>query len=131
MWAVCLDTGHAKVSGDIYSVTHKLGQHLRMIHAHDNHGNGDEHLAPGNGNIDWNRFLTELDWTGFRGGFILELASMDNVQHLLAEARTGKRFLSRNQSPIGTLASAKNRWVRLRRCSIGVFTQLREKMRAS
>jgi sugar phosphate isomerase/epimerase len=37
---VCLDTGHANVSGDIYSVMHKLGQHLRMIHAHDNHGNG-------------------------------------------------------------------------------------------
>jgi len=74
---VCLDTGHANVSGDIYSVMHKLGQHLRMIHAHDNHGHGDEHLVPGHGNIDWNRLLTELDRTGFRGGFILELASIN------------------------------------------------------
>jgi sugar phosphate isomerase/epimerase len=90
---VCLDTGHANVSGDIYSVMHKLGQHLHMIHAHDNHGRGDEHLAPGNGNINWNRFLTELDRTGFRGGFILELASIDDMQRLLVEARKGKRLL--------------------------------------
>jgi len=90
---VCLDTGHANLTGDIYSVMHKLGPHLRMIHAHDNHGTGDEHLAPGNGNIDWNRLLTELDRTGFRGGFILELAGMGDIQHLLTEARNGKRLL--------------------------------------
>jgi sugar phosphate isomerase/epimerase len=72
---------------------HKLGQHLRMVHAHDNHGNGDEHLAPGTGDIDWNRVLSELDRTGFRGGFILELAGMDDIQHLLAEARKSKRLL--------------------------------------
>ena len=90
---VCLDTGHASLSGDIYSVMHKLGQHLRMLHAHDNHGRGDEHLAPGAGNIDWSRLLAELDRTGFRGGFILELASADDVQHLLAKARRSKRFL--------------------------------------
>jgi sugar phosphate isomerase/epimerase len=64
-----------------------------MIHAHDNHGNGDEHLAPGNGNIDWNRLLTELDRTGFRGGFILELARLGDFQRLLVEARKAKRFL--------------------------------------
>jgi sugar phosphate isomerase/epimerase len=90
---VCLDTGHANVSGEIYSVMHKLDRHLRMIHAHDNHGRGDEHLVPSHGNIDWNRLLTELDRTGFRGAFILELASINDVQHLLAEARRGKRFL--------------------------------------
>jgi sugar phosphate isomerase/epimerase len=32
---VCLDTGHAHLSGDLYSVMHKLGRHLRMVHAHD------------------------------------------------------------------------------------------------
>jgi hypothetical protein len=37
--------------------------------------------------------LTELDQTGFRGGLILELAAIDDAQHLLAEARKAKRFL--------------------------------------
>jgi len=54
---------------DSQSVMHKLSRHLRMVHAHDNHGQGDEHLAPGAGNIDWDRVLTELDRTGFGGGF--------------------------------------------------------------
>lgn len=90
---VCLDTGHANLTGDIYGVIHKLGRHLRMVHAHDNHGNGDEHLPPGSGNIDWHRVLGELDIAGFRGGFILELAGSKDVQHLLAEARKGKRIL--------------------------------------
>ena len=90
---VCLDTGHASLSGDIYSVMHKLGRHLRMVHAHDNHGQGDEHLAPGAGNIDWNRVLSELARIGFQGGFILELAGTADAQQLLAKARKSKRFL--------------------------------------
>ena len=90
---VCLDTGHANLTGDIYNVIHKLSGHLRMVHAHDNHGGGDEHLAPGTGSIDWNQVLTELDQTGFHGGIILELSSMIDTQELLAEARRAKRFL--------------------------------------
>ncbi len=31
---VCLDTGHANLSGDIYSVMHKLGWHLPMVHGY-------------------------------------------------------------------------------------------------
>jgi sugar phosphate isomerase/epimerase len=90
---VCLDTGHANLTGDIYSIMHKLSRHLRMVHAHDNHGNGDEHLPPGKGYIDWSRVLTELEGTGFRGGFILELGSMADMQQMLVEARKAKRFL--------------------------------------
>jgi sugar phosphate isomerase/epimerase len=90
---VCLDTGHANLTGDIYSVIQKLSGQLRMVHAHDNHGTGDEHLPPGTGLIDWHRVLTELDQTGFHGGIILELSSVMNSQQLLTEARRAKRFL--------------------------------------
>jgi sugar phosphate isomerase/epimerase len=90
---VCLDTGHANLTGDIYSIMHKLSRHLRMVHAHDNNGKGDEHLPPGKGYIDWSRVLNELDGTGFGGGFILELASMADMQLMLVEARKAKRFL--------------------------------------
>ena len=90
---VCLDTGHANLTGDMYTVIQKLSGHLRMVHAHDNHGGGDEHLAPGAGFIDWNRVLMELDKTGFHGGIILELSHMNDMQRLLLEARKAKRFL--------------------------------------
>jgi sugar phosphate isomerase/epimerase len=90
---VCLDTGHANLTGDMYTVIQKLSGHLRMVHAHDNHGGGDEHLAPGAGFIDWNRVLMELDRTGFHGGIILELSHMNDMQRLLLEARKAKRLL--------------------------------------
>ena len=99
---ICLDTGHAHLSGDLYGVLHPLGQRLRMVHAHDNRGGGDEHLPPGSGTIDWHKLLRELDRAAFRGGLILELASKGNVDHLLAEARKAKRFLralSRHLAP--------------------------------
>jgi Sugar phosphate isomerases/epimerases len=64
----------------MYTVIQKLSGHLRMVHAHDNHGGGDEHLAPGAGFIDWNRVLMELDRTGFHGGIILELSHMNDMQ---------------------------------------------------
>jgi len=56
---------------------------------------------------------TGCEGYAIRGGFILELASMHDVQYLLAEARTGKRFLRAIGRRFGTLASAKNKWVRL------------------
>jgi sugar phosphate isomerase/epimerase len=90
---VRLDTGHANLTGDMYTVIQKLSGHLRMVHAHDNHGVTDEHLAPGARFIDWNRVLMELDETGFHGNIILELSQMNDMQQLLQEARKAKRFL--------------------------------------
>ncbi len=89
----CLDTGHAYLSGDIYKVMHKLSGHLQMIHANDNSGNYDDHKPPGEGNIDWQRLLTELSQIEFHGGFILELAGNKELDIILAEARRARCFL--------------------------------------
>ena len=37
----------------------KMLPHIVNCHLHDNHGNTDEHLCPGNGNIDW-KYVAEL-----------------------------------------------------------------------
>jgi len=89
----CLDTGHAFLSGDLYNVMHKLSGHLQMIHANDNSGNYDDHKPPGEGNIDWNRLLTELSQIEFHGGFILELSGNKEPEIVLAEARRSRRYL--------------------------------------
>jgi sugar phosphate isomerase/epimerase len=89
----CLDTGHAFLSGDLYNVMHKLSGHLQMIHANDNSGNYDDHKPPGEGNIDWNRLLTELSQIEFHGGFILELSGNKESEIVLAEARRSRRYL--------------------------------------
>jgi len=89
----CLDTGHAFLSGDLYNVMHKLSGHLQMIHANDNSGDYDDHKPPGEGNIDWNRLLTELSQIEFHGGFILELSGNKEPEIVLAEARRARRYL--------------------------------------
>ena len=89
----CLDTGHAYLSGDLYNVMHKLSGHLQMIHANDNGGQYDDHKPPGEGNIDWNRLLTELSQIEFHGGFILELSGAKEPEVVLAEARRARRYL--------------------------------------
>jgi sugar phosphate isomerase/epimerase len=91
----CLDTGHASLSGDIYSVMYKLSGHLQMIHANDNRGKGDDHLPPGRGIINWQRLLARLSETGFHGAFILELAGDEEkeAEETLEEARAARRLL--------------------------------------
>ncbi len=91
----CLDTGHAFLSGDLRRVLYKLSGHLQMIHANDNNGEGDDHLAPGLGQVDWERLLEELMATQFDGGIILELAGSEDQspEDILARARQGRRTL--------------------------------------
>ena len=92
---LCLDTGHAHLSGDLQNVAHKLGGHLRMIHANDNKGNYDDHLSPGDGHIDWRSLVSELSNSGFKGAMILEIAGGRAPEQVLEDARRGRLFLRR------------------------------------
>ncbi len=38
----------------------ELKDHIRSTHLHDNHGEKDEHLWPGDGTIDWPGTMEEL-----------------------------------------------------------------------
>jgi sugar phosphate isomerase/epimerase len=89
----CLDTGHAFLAGDMHSLIHKLAGHLRMIHAHDNGGAGDSHMPPGDGKIDWERFLRDLIEVRFRGALILEMAGNDDLAVTMTNARRGRSYL--------------------------------------
>ena len=92
---VCLDTGHAFLSGDVHNLTQKLAGHLKMIHAHDNHGSADDHLAPGDGKIDWMQLLQDLLGIRFHGVLILEMAGAADPTVTMANARRGRSFLRR------------------------------------
>ena len=50
---VCLDLGHAHITVGIPEAISALGNRIVSLHVHDNHGAKDEHLWPGDGNIDW------------------------------------------------------------------------------
>lgn len=90
---VCLDTGHAHLSGDLPSVVQKLSGHLRMLHANDNRGQYDDHLAPGEGGIDWPALIRQLVANRFHGTVILELDGRPEPESVLATARRSRRYL--------------------------------------
>jgi sugar phosphate isomerase/epimerase len=54
---VCLDIGHAHLAQEnnigIDEAFELLKPRIAQLHLHDNHGQKDEHLWPGSGNIDW------------------------------------------------------------------------------
>ncbi len=90
---VCLDTGHAFLAGDLDTIVQKLTGHLWMVHANDNRGHGDDHLPPGEGEIDWAAFCDHLARVSFHGTLILEIAARDEHEGTLAAARRGRRYL--------------------------------------
>jgi sugar phosphate isomerase/epimerase len=57
---VCFDTGHANITATVPGVLAELKPYIRSSHLHDNHGQKDEHLWPGEGTIAWTEAMTEL-----------------------------------------------------------------------
>jgi sugar phosphate isomerase/epimerase len=50
---ICLDLGHAHITVGVSEAIATLGKRIVSVHVHDNHGEKDEHLWPGDGTIDW------------------------------------------------------------------------------
>ncbi|MEW5895925.1 MAG: sugar phosphate isomerase/epimerase family protein [Candidatus Omnitrophota bacterium] len=91
---ICLDTGHAFLSDELYAIAHKFAGHTQLIHAHDNYGKHDDHLPPGKGRIDWKYFLREAAESGFNGGLIIELNKGDkSTEKILEEARHSRALM--------------------------------------
>ncbi len=57
---VCLDLGHAHLETGVEAPSETLRPLIRSVHVHDNHGMKDEHLWPGEGNIDLQRTMEML-----------------------------------------------------------------------
>ena len=90
---ICLDTGHAHLGEDLTAVVHKLSGHLWMVHASDNRGQYDDHLAPGDGEIDWASFLAHLYSLHFNGALIMEIGGSGDPKDVMASARRGRSYL--------------------------------------
>jgi hypothetical protein len=81
------------LSEDPGKVVQKLSGHLWMVHASDKHGQYDEHLAPGEGDIDWCNLLLQLSRMHFAGTIILELAERGDRAATLQAARRGRSHI--------------------------------------
>lgn len=91
----CLDTGHAHLTGRLPEIAALFPNQLKMLHAADNWGTNDDHLPPGQGNIDWRTLLAKLQAFDFQGVLMLELSGDDGKtsQEILAAARQARQFL--------------------------------------
>jgi sugar phosphate isomerase/epimerase len=57
---VCLDVGHAHLGEGLTAALAELKPRLRTSHLHDNRGQKDEHLWPGEGGIAWDEVFEGL-----------------------------------------------------------------------
>ena len=57
---VCLDVGHAHLGEGVPAALQTLKARLRSSHLHDNRGDKDTHLWPGDGAIAWDETLSGL-----------------------------------------------------------------------
>lgn len=76
-FAVCLDTGHAGITGiEPEDMIYALGgQALKVLHIHDNDYHADSHLPPYHGKFNWDNIIKALRSINFDGDFSLELIS--------------------------------------------------------
>lgn len=68
----CFDTGHANIFGYGPAVLAECVVPPLSLHLQDNNGGGDEHLIPGDGNIDWDGMAAALKAAGYAGDCVLE-----------------------------------------------------------
>jgi sugar phosphate isomerase/epimerase len=73
--AICLDTGHANITGvDSAEFVRRAGTRLKALHIADNLGQGDDHMLPyGRGTIRWPEVLRALHEVRYQGLFNLEV----------------------------------------------------------
>jgi sugar phosphate isomerase/epimerase len=70
---VCLDTGHTSLGRHWREFVTIAGARLVHVHVHDNRGQWDDHLPPGDGSIDWAGVAGSLRDVDYDGWLMLEL----------------------------------------------------------
>jgi sugar phosphate isomerase/epimerase len=90
---ICMDVGHAFIMGDVADAIETCSGHVLTTHLHDNNGRSDDHLAPGDGGIDWPLALLALQKVGYDGPWLFEVANTSSPRAVLERtARARDRF---------------------------------------
>ena len=85
---VCFDVGHAHLGPGIPQAFETLKGLIHTTHVHDNHGERDEHVWPGEGTIDWKETLALLRTAPHVPPLLLEIEGVEgeNVSAKMAES---------------------------------------------
>ena len=89
---VCLDLGHAHMTVGVPAAIAILGSRIVQVHAHDNHGEKDEHLWPGDGTIDWPATIAAINALSAPPAIVLELSSKLDVEPAELPERVRRAF---------------------------------------
>jgi sugar phosphate isomerase/epimerase len=69
----CLDFGHAHILDGVEPSFQVMKDHIRSTHVHDNKGDRDAHLWPGEGTIDWKQALKLLKTSRHAPAVLMEV----------------------------------------------------------
>lgn len=70
---MCLDTGHAHMTGDIVESVRQALPAIDYFHVHDNDAKVDDHRMPGDGTINWTALAALLAESGSESPRMLEV----------------------------------------------------------
>ena len=87
---VCLDVGHAHMTGGVVDAIETLSGDIVTTHLHDNRGSVDDHLIPFHGSIDWTATLLALAKVGYAGPLMFELPDHGDVDRTLRDATAAR-----------------------------------------
>lgn len=76
---VCFDTGHAHMMSTVHQAFGVLESRIRSTHVHDNDGNRDSHLWPGDGTVDWEQTMQRLRAAPHNPALLMEIEGQDSV----------------------------------------------------
>lgn len=90
---VCLDYGHAHLTGDLGEALETLSGHVWTTHVHDNGGRRDDHLTPYDGTIDWAAAMMSTQKIGYDDVLMFEIADSGDPVAVLRKAMKARERL--------------------------------------
>ena len=83
---LCLDLGHAHIGEGIPATIDVMGPRIRSVHVHDNAGDKDAHLWPGDGTIAWPETMRALEALAKPPATVLEIhPTLENPEGTLID----------------------------------------------
>lgn len=69
---ICFDVGHYHLFYNDEFNTEKFKNRTWMIHLHDNYGKTDEHNLPFDGNVNWEKAISQICELNYKGYVVIE-----------------------------------------------------------
>jgi sugar phosphate isomerase/epimerase len=76
---ICFDTGHAHIMSTVHQAFGVLESRIRSTHIHDNTGNRDSHLWPGDGTVDWEQTMQLLRSAPHGPALLMEIEGQEGL----------------------------------------------------